>query len=245
MIEFTTPMPITIGQMRFVFYFTPQLVADTFDNIPQIYLDVMEKKAPDNQQRLYVCCKPIPELMPSVVDVSEASLVIAEELNLYLKKHFGSKVSVLETMPMGLLDRAVVSMVTIIHYLLASQGDLGRGYEVDYFVASALQNGCSLVKIAPSLLMRYVFIFTTDETSLPDNVSLFCSGNALLWGEPMVFSIIDTRPIPYRGLDVETVMQFVGPSLIEDTINRAIRKSIGHPAVESDVYLVEVEIEKA
>jgi len=250
LVEFTTPIPVTLQHMRFVFFFVEQPVADSFDNIPQFYLDIAEKASPENMQRLYVCAKPIeppegywPDKGLEVDTMVDATI---KEFRAYLKKHFGSKFLVLDSMPdFNKVETNAVESVITLTYKKVCYG----GQEEAYFTArNRKEEDYSVIEIGPGGLSRFRLYFQNKASGVETYLVTICTGNGVLFGEPMVFSL---HPDMYQTgwgltiyqLDADALRKFVTPSLIEDVVNNSIRASIGHPTTTNDSYIFEVEID--
>ena len=249
-VEFTTPLPVTFQHMRFVFFFVEQPVADSFDNIPQFYLDIAEKASPENMQRLYVCCKPIepPEgYWPDKgfqVDVMIDDTV--KEFRAYVKKHFGSKCIVLDVMPdtQGLETNAVETSIALAYKRICYES-----VDEAYFTAkNNKEQDYSVIEVGPGGLSSLRLYFYNKDFEHGHYYKTVCTGNAVLFGEPMIFVLYPNTYMPGWGhkdyqLDTDTLRKFVTPSLIETVVNNTIRAAIGHPSTTTDLYIYEVEID--
>lgn len=237
--ESTTPPALITHGVRFVFYFVPHPVMDTFDNIPQFHLDVVEKKDPANIRRLYICCKfPKAFQFDHTKDTFELSVEIATAFTAYLKKHFTSKFSIINTM-------VPLDVGLIVFHLLQQKKLLEEDVLYDYFVAtSPNKDGNTLTKAGPALLSQFEFIFSSSEDMLPkEGLDVIAFGNGILFGEPVVFAIVDRRNTLFKVFAGKELLAFINSSLVEDTINRTMRISMGHPANSEDRYLFDVKLE--
>lgn len=241
MAEFTTPIPVTLmNAVRFVFYFVPQLVADTLDNVPQFYLDIIEKKTPDNMQRLYITAKVqngVWFLEPEEIKTQATALAL--QLKDYLKKHFGTGVSIVEDMP-NTLDEKPLPLAEVLQYLLGRRQMINEDVVADYMTCSASfgETGNNLIRISPALLGSYIFNFW-DKPQEVDSPYTVLQGKAMLFGEPMFFDLDNVSDFT---IPIEAFAQFVSPRLIEETLNHSLR--IIHEKGEDakEVYIQDVEI---
>lgn len=244
-VEFNTPIPVTLmGLARFVFYFKPLLVADTFDNIPQFYLDIAEKGNTENMQRLYITCKMQEHayfLDPEEVDTKAQAVAI--QLKDYLKKHFGSKLVILETMT-GYLDNVPCTMREIISDIFNRWQMISDKTVSDFLTISKSFEGsdANLVRISPALLGPYIFTFwdklPKDHVIGPPMV---LSGKAILFGEPKIFEI---DSLAEYKLPAEVFRQFISPRLVQDTLNRSLRVIYEKGEYSNETYIRDVEIDK-
>lgn len=231
--------------MRFVFYFVPQPVAETFDHIPQFYLDIMDKKNQDDIQRLYVTCKPLIELH-DITDESFDKLVkdTTKEFNQYLKKHFGSQFTILETM-IGALPVTSIQAQDIIKHVYTQHRYAHETYNQDFFIAThdhlSPNSERTTVRVVPSLLLNLTFVFSPSEKLLEEveDVDVVLTGQAVLFDEEMFFYVENISS--YR-LEPEVWRRFVTPRLIEDQINRSIRVSLGKALTGKDIFITNVVI---
>lgn len=243
-VEFNTPVPVTIlDTMRFVFFFKPQLVMDTFDHIPHFYVDVVEKAHTDNVERLYITCKIDDTFYLEDTDALEAlAKGIHQQFWAYLKKHFGSKFAVIESPCIRNHTILPYFVKDIIYDLLNRRQMITEGVVADYRTVSKCfeTDGPDLDRISPALLSPYVFNFWKTPPEMAHTKYTVLTGTAELFGEEKQFVIDNVSEL---HLPQEVFDQFISPRLIEDTINRSLRIIDGMPPDAKDIYIRNVKID--
>jgi hypothetical protein len=259
------PEPLLTNGMRFVFYTVPQPVLETFNNIPQFFIDLESKEKGEDKKediRVYVRFEPIDVEDPDARKALTEAL--SDDLIAHLKKCFrkykikeadhnampgvenlrpNSKGVLLPCEPWELTIATLLDAVDQTDVWVQSKRKSVRDYTI-------LEG-----QIGLDCLTELVFNFTSKELYMEDptlpisvereNQTWDCMaavGYATLFGVKVIYWI--TRPYSERfGIEGNAYRKFVTAEIVANAVNHAVRQSFdkyNRPDVDTRTYIDDV-----
>lgn len=262
----TTPIPLTVGSVRFVFFLTPQPVGDTLDNVPQFYLGVFDKKNPDVQVELYISLRILEgfELPKKDEEIKELATDLDLNLRLHLKKHFGARAGIVDIMPLfhdehdgleTITTEQVIGDLLFNYGFIANLPDAANDPLNFPYVVITERDGIQTSLVSPATMASYRFFAsafidpssTFDAGFLDGKLSfiqymdqIIATGTCTLFNKKARLLLLNGDNNRLPGV---TARRFITPSLLEETLNKTIVTSFAKPGEDKEVYLKDVQFD--